>query len=215
VLIIDECDQIINSCKEDLISSLKQLKFKLMNDRRLSPLIIILTRNKLEIADQALSFIYYELGKFTDGKKSATLLFSKIPLPKQMKLNINEFENFVLKRITSDVITKNNLYNPYNILNYCKTKKNVIYNTCISNTTSIQDLAINSLSQSHNVALYENASRLDRRKVQGKTTVPIKELDDDNDESFTATHAESKFVTTNFGVVRDKNKLLAGYIRFI
>lgn len=180
-----------------------------MNDRRLSPMIVILTRNKLEIADQALSFIYYELTNFKEGKKSATLLFSKIPLPRQLKLNINEYENFVLKRITTDIITKNDLYNPLNIINYTKTKKNVIYNTCISNTTSIQDLSFNSLSQSHNVALYENASRFDKKKVHGKATVPIKELDDDGDDSYNS-NSENIFVTSNFVIVKDKNKMLAG-----
>ena len=211
-MFIDECDQIINSCKDDFISSIKLLKFKLMNDRRLSPLIVILTRNKLEIEDQALSFIYYELTNFKDDKKSATLLFSKIPLPVQLKLNINEYENFILKRLTSDIISKLKLSNPLSIVSYAKTKKNIIYNTCISNTTSIHDLSINSLSQSHNVALYENASRMDKKKIHGKINVPvIKELDDDGEDSYTS-NTENMFVTSNFIIVKDKNKMLVGNI---
>lgn len=209
MLIIDECDEIINKYKDDVVSSLRQLKFKLMNDRRLAPLIIIITREKLEISDPALSFIYYELPKFKDGKKSATLLFSKIPIPPQLKLTINDYENFILKRITSDIISKNNLYNPFHIVNYSKTKKNFIYNACISTTTSIHDLAINPLSQSHNVASYENAGRFPRSRMTPKATVPIKEQDDD-EESFSAAQAESKFVPTNFGLVKEKSKILAG-----
>ena len=173
-----------------------------MNDKRLSPLIIISTRNKLEIEDYALSFIYYELSNFKDGKKSAAFLFSKIPLPRELKLNINDYDNFILKRIISDVITKNDLYNPLNIINYAKTKKSFIYNSCISNTTSIQDLSNSSLSQSHNVTFYENSNKLDKKKILGRITVPIKELEEENNYE---KNSDNQFVPTNFTAIKGKN----------